>query len=370
MKLDSIKNRLLLITGVCLLGMLLLIANQLYFSDRLVELHRQSNLLLSLSNDLLQMRRHEKDFLLRKDSRYYQQFEARAKQFNADLEQVARVLSRYHLAEELTAQMRTSFEQYHALLGDMVALQIRMGLSAQQGELGKLDELTRQLAQQVSSQPVAVQALFWQLLAIERTYLVSLDQADADTFNQRMQALRQALPASARGLLPLLNEYQTHFNQLHQMQLLMGQDHNQGLQGEFRKQAHLVEENLQIIDNSLQPLIESEGFQIKMNGILIMALTCGALVLLLLRSFVTFQRAFANFVMFFYRCKREYQHMDERKLGFAEFKSLANVANEMVDARRETELQLKLAQKNIKSLQEEVKQLKQTAHTDSTNKQE
>ncbi|GAC32224.1 hypothetical protein GPLA_1310 [Paraglaciecola polaris LMG 21857] len=33
--------------------------------------------------------------------------------------------------------------------------------------------------------------------------------------------------------------------------------------------------------------------------------------MLLVRSFLTLQCAFSDFVMFFYRCKREYQHMDK-----------------------------------------------------------
>ncbi|GAB3021123.1 hypothetical protein GCM10027098_15690 [Bowmanella dokdonensis] len=55
--------------------------------------------------------------------------------------------------------------------------------------------------------------------------------------------------------------------------------------------------------------------------------------------------------MFFYRCKRDYcQRLDERKLGFAEFRSMACVANEMVEAHRQVEQQLKEANRELERL--------------------
>jgi len=72
-------------------------------------------------------------------------------------------------------------------------------------------------------------------------------------------------------------------------------------------------------------------------SISIAVMTSIVLILVLIKSFATFHRAFANFVMFFYRCKRQYQKIDTRKLGFAEFKSLAELANEMVESRKSIE---------------------------------
>src|SRR5690606_8909758 len=93
--------------------------------------------------------------------------------------------------------------------------------------------------------------------------------------------------------------------------------------------------------------------QVKRNGLLIAGLTSLALIILLIRRFITFQRAFSDFVLFFYRCKREYQRMDEKKLGFAEFKARAAVANEMVEARRNMEVRLQHANEQLQKLSQE-----------------
>ena len=133
----------------------------------------------------------------------------------------------------------------------------------------------------------------------------------------------------------------------------LGLTHNAGLIGRFRRQAHNVEQQLTLIDNALQPIIENQEQKVKIYSISIAVLTSVLLILILVKSFATFHRAFSNFVMFFYRCERQYQRMDPRKLGFAEFKSLAELANEMVESRQAIEERLavveaELAQKQRK----------------------
>ena len=98
---------------------------------------------------------------------------------------------------------------------------------------------------------------------------------------------------------------------------------------------------------ALQPLIEAQQQQVRVYSLSIAAATSLALILLLVKSFATFHRAFANFVMFFYRCKRQYQKIDTRQLGFAEFKSLAELANEMVESRRDIEKKLAKAEAKL-----------------------
>ena len=136
----------------------------------------------------------------------------------------------------------------------------------------------------------------------------------------------------------------------------MGFTHRDGLRGEFRGKAHAVEEQLSEYIRDLLPQIAAEEQDVRYNSLFIMATTAIALILLLIKSFATFHNAFSNFVMFFYRCKREYQRLDERKLGFSEFKSLAALANEMVDSKKKSELKLKQLEKEISHLKLQISQ--------------
>ena len=121
---------------------------------------------------------------------------------------------------------------------------------------------------------------------------------------------------------------------------LIGLNEQQGLRGEFRELAHRVEEDLETLDNALQPVLASHKEQAAVYSTVIALLTSVTLILLLVKSFATFHRSFANFVLFFYRCKRQYQRIDPKQLGFSEFRSLAALANEMVESRRQIEQRL------------------------------
>ena len=113
-----------------------------------------------------------------------------------------------------------------------------------------------------------------------------------------------------------------------------------------------MEALLKRIDQALQPILEKQQQQVKIYSLTIAGMTSVALLLILVKSFATFHHAFANFVMFFYRCKRQYQKMDPRQLGFAEFKSLAELANEMVESRRDIEHKLAIAEAELASARE------------------
>lgn len=67
MRLDSIRHRLLAIIVIFLISMTLLVILQIYSVNRLVGIQSHADLLSDLNIELLQLRRHEKDFLLRRE---------------------------------------------------------------------------------------------------------------------------------------------------------------------------------------------------------------------------------------------------------------------------------------------------------------
>jgi hypothetical protein len=90
------------------------------------------------------------------------------------------------------------------------------------------------------------------------------------------------------------------------------------------------------LGHTLENLRLSAEKKDKRNSVLIMLTTSIVLITLLVRSCISKEQAFNSFVMFFYRCQREYQHIYERKQGFSEFKYLTNITTERVDALPQT----------------------------------
>jgi len=359
-KFDSIKTRLLIIIGVCLLGMLVLVANQIYNTDRLIKLNTQSKQLLKLSNELLQLRRHEKDFLLRLDPLYVDSFSLRAEGFTEQLSEVKSVFSKLDDSDILFDELSSSFSQYQSQFFALVNLQTKIGLDENNGFQGDFRQATHKLEDELkrlNQSNLQVQLL--QMRRSEKDFLLrkrmEYVEREISYYQQLSAAISQSRPVNAQFQQTLLDDYQYSFLQLVAAYQTIGLDHNSGLQGQFREQAHTLEAQLISVNNKLALVIGLAEKRVEHISLLIMAITALALIILLIKSYITFQRAFLNFVMFFYRCKREYQHMDGKKLGFAEFKYLATIANEMIDARRDMERQLLAANKQIEELEKGVK---------------
>lgn len=353
---DSIKTRLIIIIGVCLLGMLVLVGNQIYNTDRLIDLNTQSKQLLILRSELLQLRRHEKDFLMRRDPQYVDLFKARADNFSQQVILIKPVFAKLGDTNTLFDQLSDNFVQYRSKFFALVNLQTQIGLDENSGYQGRFREATHSLEKQFQQlRQDDFQVLLLQMRRSEKDFLLrkNLDYVDRETmlYQQLSAAISQSNQLNVQQQQTLLNTYQQSFMQLVSAYQTIGLNHNLGLQGQFREQAHTLESQLTRVNDKLAVLISNAEQRVERISLVIMIITSLALIILLVKSYITFQRAFLNFVMFFYRCKREYQHMDSKKLGFSEFKYLASIANEMIDARCEMERQLNAANKHIAELE-------------------
>ena len=343
-------------TLICVVGMGMLVVSQHYFTQRLIELNQQRDLLLRMWQDLLQMRRHEKDFLMRHQQEYFQLFIERSESFSTRLNQLTPLISDYDMPMSQLGNLAEGLDEYQQLFQQVVALQTKIGLTPTSGLLGQMIDTEGELLSQ-SYFDVGSNALI-QLdgarLAI-RDFQLTRNNYYATLAVQSIELLAQERNAGkSEQVNELLSVYKETVRALAIAHQTLGLTHNEGLVGRFRRQAHNVEQQLTLIDNALQPIIENQEQKVKIYSISIAVLTSVLLILILVKSFATFHRAFSNFVMFFYRCKRQYQRMDPRKLGFAEFKSLAELANEMVESRQAIEERLavveaELAQKQRKS---------------------
>jgi hypothetical protein len=346
MKRYSIKLRFLLITFICMFGLLLLVFNQLYYTDRLIDLTQQNKLLLSVSNDLLTLRNLEKDFLLEKNVKSLHRFQQEAEAFAHNIGQLGPIITEHELSADLVTDIQHSFIQYRNGFYQVVSLQTLIGLNEELGEQGAFRDSAHDLERELQqiNQP-SLQVMLLQLRRHEKDFIMrrklAYVQQETEQYREFLLALGQNRTGNQGRLIALLNNYHRGFLTLVALTEEMGLEPDQGLQGMFLSQAQKIEAQLYNIDSQLAPIINGEERRVKRLGMWIMLPTALTLLLLLLLSFVSFEKAFSDFIIFFYRCKRVNECIDERKMNFAEFRSLASAANEMVLCQRETEVKLK-----------------------------
>ena len=339
MKFDSIKSRLVLMTLVCVIGMVGLVASQHYFTQQLIGLHQQRDVLLRMGQDLLQMRRHEKDFLLRHETVYYDKFLERSYEFKSRLTTLVPLFNEYRLPVADVESLLSSMEAYSSTFRQVVSLQERIGLTQNEGLRARILELEITLNDGQLTQDSQASRLLTDIQLATRNFQINQE----GVYARQMMTLSERLVSENGGPALLKNtlvQYREALLQLVDAFTSYGVTHNEGLRGEFRQSAHNVESQLRGVDAALQPMIEQQEAKVRIYSLSIAALTSVVLILVLIKSFATFHRAFVNFLTFFYRCKRQYQMIDTRKLGFAELKSLAELANEMVESKRDIEARL------------------------------
>ena len=339
MRWDSIKSRLLLMTTLCVLGMGLMTINQHYFGQKLSALNEQNVALQQMQTDLLQLRRHEKDYLLRHDRRYIEQFREQYQRFIATVNSLEKVIGQYELPANLVSDIAVNSELYARDFYKLTQLMEVYGLTADTGINGELRQLSTALNARAEGLTPAQVNLLGQATYLAADYQLIADPKTLAVLRQTLSVIlgSQPLPEEVDRMLV---DFRRQINRLVEVKQQIGLTEQQGLRGQFRQQAHRVEADLKALDNALQPVLVSHKEQATVFSTVIAVLTSIALILLLIKSFATFHRSFANFVLFFYRCKRQYQRIDPKQLGFSEFRSLAALANEMVESRRQIERRL------------------------------
>ncbi|WP_233095072.1 hypothetical protein [Alteromonas sp. IB21] len=175
MKFDSIKSRLVLMTLICVIGMGILVASQHYFTQRLISLNQQRDALLRMGQDLLQMRRHEKDLLLRLDEAYFIKFSEQAVSFNTRLDSLVPMFSQYQLPITDVESLSDSIETYREKFQAVVALQREVGLTLNSGIRSEITSLENQLTEtEVNSS--ATRELFGDLQLATRNFQITQER--------------------------------------------------------------------------------------------------------------------------------------------------------------------------------------------------
>lgn len=358
MKLNSLRHRLIVLILICLIAMLTLVFSQVFYINRLVRAQTDSTTLLQLNNELLQLRRHEKDFMLRLDPLYATRFNDRKGELESELAKLESIFDSYSLPREQLAGIRSSFARYTREFTNLVELQIAIGMDESSGQQGEFRRNIHALEEALANEGLdSLSLLMLQLRRHEKDFLLRLDLSYSDQGQKTYEELRQLLLASSLAdQVPVLDNYQQGFSEIVTSYQNIGLSPELGVQGEFRDAAHELESQFIELGQTLNPLIERREKDLKVNGFVITIFTALVLLTLLVRNFVRLQKALSSFLLFFHQSKRSYQPLDVKKMGFTEFETLATVANEMVDSRRGMEDDLKKAQDTAAELQAQIAQ--------------
>jgi methyl-accepting chemotaxis protein len=250
----SIKQRLFvnaIAVGVAMLMMLLLL---MYQSSQQTSLSALRLEIASLRTDVLTLRRHEKDFLMRRDMSYDEKYQESFKVLEADISHLRQGLEQ---AEIDTAPLDEFSKQtllYQQQFDRAVSLWQEVGLDPQSGLYGDLRKAAHALEQQfkqVQNDTMLVSLL--QLRRAEKDFMLRLDLKYLDSFQTEFSRFQSMLEQAE--LQQAAAAYQQAFVALVQGQQEIGLDQEQGVMKQMRSAIHETEQSLKRMSENAEEAV-------------------------------------------------------------------------------------------------------------------
>ncbi|WP_333005557.1 methyl-accepting chemotaxis protein [Vibrio coralliilyticus] len=219
----NIKNKLYSLGAVAILGVVSLLLATSHFAQTTNQLNHANLLVAKLEIRLLNLRRNEKDFLLRKDMKYLDKFNKNMDIF-LDLEsELAPVLDDNSLPS--SSQVRQDILKYQTGFTKLVNAFDALGLKPEDKLLGAYNEELKALKPSLSSEQ-----------------LVNLFEFDKNVFKGEVKS--QLLPSNASQLISAAN-------QVVSQKRIIGLKYNEGLLGDARGLSHTVEKQFKTFASAL-----------------------------------------------------------------------------------------------------------------------
>jgi len=243
-------------TLICVIGMGGLVASQHYFTQRLITLNQQRDVLLRMGQDLLQMRRHEKDFLLRSDEAYFIKFSQQAVSFNTRLDSLVPMFSQYDLPITDVESLSNSIETYREKFQEVVALQRQIGLTLNSGIRSEITNLENRLSEtEVNRAPT--RELFGDLQLATRNFQITQEAVYAREIEELSTRLVSMFDDD-QNLNVTLQRYQSALAALVNNYPRFGLTHNDGLGGSLDKALTTLRTNLKVLIARFNLLLNNE----------------------------------------------------------------------------------------------------------------
>ncbi|MBY8173728.1 methyl-accepting chemotaxis protein [Vibrio fluvialis] len=219
----NIKQKLYLLGFIAVMGIISLVITTTHFARQTNELSSAIGLVEKLEIRLLNLRRNEKDFLLRKDAKYLDTFKQNSELFLSMESQLSTILTNHNLAS--SAALKADLLKYKQGFEQLVGAYQVLGLSDGDALLAKYHALLVQAENGSDAET---------LLA-----LANFDEAVKAGKMLDMPVLSQypALVQAARGVI--------------EQEKLIGLAYNEGYLGNTRSLSHNVEEQFKTFSETL-----------------------------------------------------------------------------------------------------------------------
>ncbi len=300
----NIKNKLYSLGAIAILGVVVVLVTTTHFAKTTAQLNQASLLVAKLEIRLLNLRRNEKDFLLRKDMKYQDKFNKNMETFLSLESELSTILLEQSLPS--SQQLRADILNYQNGFNALVDGYQSRGLDSESNLLGRYNTELK-----------AIKA------SLSNDQLVHLFE-----FNTKVQSGKfepALIPPNANALAAASQA-------LIQQNVRIGLKYNQGLLGETRALSHAVETQFKDFSSALQSASNASMDKL----VMLKQLVTGIVSVLILLFILQIARSINSQVAELLRAIQEIAHTNNVSLRATvsnndELSSIASYFNRLLD---------------------------------------
>lgn len=257
--------------------------------EKIQKLESTAESALQMQSHILILRKHEKDFLMRKDVKYIDKFnktyaetEQIVNRLNVDLEYMN------HNTQHIQAIVPI-LNQYHKSFNALTELQKSIGLNPKDGLYGSLRSSVHDAESLLKEyHEIQLTADMLMLRRNEKDFMLRFAEKYRGKFLKNFDKFEQNLTqsnldnATQQAVSSAMNQYKTQFLNLFDAEQIKGLDEKSGLQGQMRAAIHATAKPLDVLQTEIKAFLleQNNNIQSLLWSIAIVALIIILFVLL------------------------------------------------------------------------------------------
>ena len=239
----SLRHKLLILLFAVISSLLLILFTTSYFNHQTKQLELAKSTIQEIKITALQLRRNEKDFLIRKEEKYLESHQKNYNLLTSQLSQLAQL--NIEIGNSLsTTAISQSFNLYQTLFVQLSGAMKVKGLDKNSGKYGELRNATHQLEALFGSiNDVGNQVTLLTVRRHEKDYMLRGELQYLHKLQSALAVLKENSQKHSGTSLPIAN-YQSAISEFAAIDKEIGLDKNSGIQGEMRQAIHNAEQQL------------------------------------------------------------------------------------------------------------------------------
>jgi len=372
----NIKWKLGLLAALAALGFASLITYNTIATSTLMKFNNISQQTIQLEKEMLTLRRHEKDFIARKDLKYLAKFDKTSVSMDSTLSNIEQALHEVDIEEKHTKELKNNIQSYKQQFATLVKQQQTIGLHAEDGLYGSLRSEVHQIESLLTKQEESlslttdVNSLMRTMLMLrrhEKDFMLRRNMKYVDKFDKRITIMQSKIDLSKlpnsfkQKAKAALENYNQQFLELVDGEKTFGLTSKEGIHGEMRNTIHQAEKTLKKFHQFSEENVE----QYLKNKTIIDILVGLCLILITISSLILIARGISMRItglsqLMTIAAKDKNLSLRAESSGHDEISSMAKIYNEMMSEFnmlmtevKDSSLALAQAAKELKSSSEE-----------------